>query len=166
MKNFGQILIFILFSYWSVNLLFHDMPWIMIDNANLLFHEAGHFLFIPLGEFMSFLGGTILQIALPAGFFTYFFLRKQYFSSLVVLFWIGDNLINIGNYMSDAIPMSIPLLIDGSTHDWNWIFTQLHILSFSPAIGGFVHFIGGTCIVVSLFMILITIIRNFFVKSI
>jgi hypothetical protein len=31
----------------------------LLDYANLIFHEAGHVLFTPLGEFMHFLGGSV-----------------------------------------------------------------------------------------------------------
>lgn len=165
MKNIGQIILFILLCYWSFVLFSSSNPWIFLDYANLMFHEAGHFIFMFFGEFIAFLGGTLLQISIPIGVFIYFFINQQYFSSLVVLFWIGDNLINIGNYMKDAIPMSLPLVIAGSTHDWNWLFSQLHLLSFSPIIGTFVCTFGYIFIVISLIMILITILRDFVSKD-
>lgn len=165
MKKFGQILLFILLCYWSYVLFFNNSSWILTDYVNLMFHEAGHFIFMFFGEFISFLGGTILQISIPIGIFVYFFLKQQYFSSLFVLFWIGDNLINIGNYMKDAIPMSLPLLIEGSTHDWNWIFSQLHLLPLSYFIGSFVCFIGFGCLLVSLISILVIIFRDLIPRS-
>lgn len=165
MKRIGQILLFLLLIYWSVKLFSSKTPWIIIDHANLLFHEAGHFLFMFFGEFMSFLGGTLLQVLIPSSIFVYFYLKQEHFSSLVVLFWLGDNFINIGNYMKDAKAMSLPLLIDGSIHDWNWIFTQLNMLNISAAIGTLVYFIGVACILISLFMILFIIIRSFTPKS-
>ncbi len=33
---------------------------------NLPFHEAGHILFIPLGRFMTVLGGSLFQVIVPA----------------------------------------------------------------------------------------------------
>ena len=32
---------------------------------NLVFHEAGHILFLPFGRFMTVLGGSLLQILVP-----------------------------------------------------------------------------------------------------
>ena len=57
----------------------------VIDNAagmsflhliNLPFHEAGHILFLPLGEFMTVLGGSLFQVIVPASL-TVIFLTKH-----------------------------------------------------------------------------------------
>jgi len=37
----------------------------IISNVNLVFHEAGHVIFIPLGRFMTILGGSLLQVLVP-----------------------------------------------------------------------------------------------------
>jgi len=37
----------------------------IIYNVNLVFHEAGHVIFIPLGRFMTILGGSLLQVLVP-----------------------------------------------------------------------------------------------------
>lgn len=36
-----------------------------LHHPNLAFHEAGHILFIPLGEFMTILGGSLMQCLVP-----------------------------------------------------------------------------------------------------
>ena len=32
---------------------------------NLLFHEAGHIIFSPFGQFMTMLGGSLMQVLVP-----------------------------------------------------------------------------------------------------
>src|SRR5512143_2425442 len=71
----------------------------MIDNVDLVIHEAGHMLFGWFGEFLQVLGGTIGQLFVPIAFTVYFYLRKEFFSSSVTLFWIGQNLFNISVYI-------------------------------------------------------------------
>jgi hypothetical protein len=43
---------------------------------NLVFHEAGHLLMLPFGQFMSVLGGSLFQLLVPlmcAGAFVFAF---------------------------------------------------------------------------------------------
>jgi|GEM_PF-6948496 len=41
--------------------------WIpLLDSLNLVFHEAGHPLFSPFGETLHILGGTFMQLIVPA----------------------------------------------------------------------------------------------------
>jgi hypothetical protein len=54
-----------------------------IDGANLLFHEAGHIFFSPFGQTLMVLGGTIGQLAFPAGTSVYFFARRRPFDASV-----------------------------------------------------------------------------------
>ncbi|MBY0376904.1 hypothetical protein K2P96_02940, partial [Patescibacteria group bacterium] len=44
---------------------FTDTDWHFIDNANLIFHEAGHVIFSLFGTFIHVLMGSGFQIALP-----------------------------------------------------------------------------------------------------
>ena len=38
----------------------------ILDGANLIFHEAGHILFLFFGESLQALGGSLIQVAIPA----------------------------------------------------------------------------------------------------
>jgi hypothetical protein len=92
-------------------------------------------IFLAFGQFISILGGSLFQILVPCGFFGYFWLRKEWFASSVMLFWIADNIINVSVYMKDASEMKLPLPVAGSIHDWNWIFGYLGLLSSAKLIG-------------------------------
>ena len=104
--------------------------WHFIDGANLLLHEGGHIIFMPFGEFLYILGGSLTQVMLPLLFVIYFYWQKQQYSAALVLFWVGENLLNVSVYAGDAVKMQLPLLGgDNVIHDWNWLLVytgQLH----------------------------------------
>ena len=92
--------------------------WHFIDSVNLIFHEAGHWIFFPLGEFMGILGGSLNQVLMPLIFVIYFFIRRQKLSGALVLFWLGESIINVSICAKDALIMKLPLLGgDSSIHD-------------------------------------------------
>ena len=50
---------------------------LMIDNVNLIVHEAGHLLFSYLGYTLMIWGGTILQLFVPLAWAAYFAYLRQ-----------------------------------------------------------------------------------------
>jgi len=147
----GHGLLILLVLYFSYQLVSSPSPWIFLDALNLLIHEAGHLIFLPFGEFMHILGGSLFQTLFPVCFLVYFIRRKEYFSSAFILFWIADNIINVSVYMRDAQVMQLPLLGgDGVIHDWNWLFTYMGVLGQTGLIGGTFFFLGVTCLVLSI----------------
>jgi len=117
--------------------------WHFLDNLNLIIHEAGHWIFLPFGEFMHILGGSLFQSIFPLIYVGYFFLRKDYFSSSLLLFWTGQNLINVSVYAADAQKMLLPLLGgDGVIHDWNWLLSSTHTLQYTAQISSCIYGTG------------------------
>jgi hypothetical protein len=138
MAIIGRIMLLLLMILWCVNL-FSSEPWIFIDFFNLALHELGHLVFSPFGEFMGFLGGTIGQLIFPVVFLIAFIRKSDRTGTGFALFWLGENLVNIGRYMSDARARVLPLLVDGSTHDWWWLFGKLDLLEYDRVIGSSVR---------------------------
>lgn len=139
----GNWLLILIVFYFSYELVTTADQWIFLDNLNLLIHEAGHLIFIPFGQFIHVLAGSLFQILFPVIFFVYFLKRKDFFAASFILFWIADNIINVSRYMKDAQIMLLPLLGgDGSIHDWNWLFTNLGILPQTQLIGNTVFILG------------------------
>ncbi len=123
-----------------------------LDRVDLIPHEAGHLLFGFLGEFIGVLGGTIGQLLVPVGITIYFISQRQYFSSSVTVFWIGQNMFNISVYIKDASVMELPLVNIGGgegIHDWNYILLKLNVLAYDQRIGQVVYALGVLLIVVS-----------------
>ena len=117
--------------------------WHFIDTVNLIIHEAGHIIFLPFGTFMHILGGSLWQVLFPIIFVLYFLKQRDYFSASLVLFWVGQNLLNVSVYASDSIVMQLPLLGgDTAGHDWHNILTMLGMLKYTYVIGSSIYFAG------------------------
>lgn len=115
--------------------------WCFLDYVNLPFHEFGHILFIPFGEMVQFIGGTIGQLMWPLILLVYFISKKDPLASSFCLFWFGENFLNISKYIADARSMALPL-VGGGIHDWNFLLGKWHMLKHDQTIAKVVFFIG------------------------
>ncbi len=119
----------------------------LIDAANLIFHEAGHTLFIFFGEFIHILMGSGFQVLLPLLIAIYFFWKGKYYEGAVCGMWVGENLVNVSVYAGDAIVMQLPLLGGDSVyHDWHYLLSSLHILAWTNTIATTLSTLGLTTI--------------------
>jgi len=112
-----------------------------LDLVDLGIHETGHFVFMPFGEFMGFAGGSLFQIIMPATFVGYFIWKQSYYSAAIVLFWVGQSILNVFVYAQDAVTMLLPL-VGGGIHDWNWMLERLGMLSYTKSIAGMIRLVG------------------------
>jgi hypothetical protein len=125
--------------------------WHFIDFVNLIFHEAGHTLFIFFGEFIHVLMGSGFQVLLPLLIAACFWFTQQRFSSGIVLMWAGQSLINVSVYADDAIDMQLSLLGgDSSGHDWNYLLSVTDTLRYTHQIAGFIAASGFACILLGI----------------
>ncbi|MEI6222343.1 MAG: hypothetical protein WCP97_06275 [bacterium] len=127
------ILGFLLLLWWYG--FFHPGFFVFVDGINLIFHEAGHVVFMPFGEIIYFLGGSVLQIVLPLGIAGCFYYKEQYFSASFTSLWAAESCVNVALYIKDARAQDIPLLNDNLTHDWNFLLGQAHWLKYDQGIG-------------------------------
>lgn len=142
-NNIWKIILFLIGVAVFLYPAFTSKQWPILDGANLMIHEAGHTIFIPLGWTLNILGGSLLQLIVPTAFALYFFFFGRFFSASVAMFWLGQNLINISNYIGDAAAMSLPLITgDPSTHDWNQLFLAWNCLGKSALIASVVYWVG------------------------
>lgn len=125
----------------------------LLDQVNLIAHEAGHLFFSWFGDFIHVIGGTIGQLFVPVAFTVYFFVRREFYSSAVTLFWTGQNFLGISVYVKDAQAMALPLISVGGgedvIHDWNYILSRLGLLRWDHAIGNMVYMTGIVIIIAS-----------------
>jgi len=120
----------------------------IIGMADLVFHEAGHIILIPLGSFMSTLGGSLFQVLIPAICLFAFLKQRNGFAAAAMLWWAGQNLIDVAPYIGDASAQRL-ILLGGVTgrevpgyHDWNNLLTRLDMLAFDQALAGTSHTLG------------------------
>jgi hypothetical protein len=117
--------------------------WTLLDDIDLAIHEAGHMVFMPFGEFMMTLGGSLFQLLVPAIFIGYFARQKQWFSASFLLLWLGQSCFNLSYYIADARARELPLLSgDPTSHDWTWLLLQMNMLDQDTAIGNAVRVAG------------------------
>jgi len=146
----GHIILLGIIVFFSFQLLTQDPPWILLDAMNLVIHEAGHIVFMIFGKFIEILGGSLLQIIVPISFVVYFLLKEEYPGVFFSIFWLGDSVINVATYMADARVRQLPLIADGLIHDWNWLFTEMNILSKAETIGSIFFYCGAVFLIISI----------------
>lgn len=87
------------------------------------------------------LGGTLMQLLMPALFVWYFTRQGDRHAATVALWWVAQNLWNISVYVRDARAQELPL-VGGGEHDWNYLLGALGLLDQDQLIGGLVRFAG------------------------
>jgi hypothetical protein len=127
-----------------------------IHLPNLIFHEAGHILFVPFGQFMTVLGGSLTQVLVPlvcAGAFLW--QTGDPFGAAVAVWWAGENLLDVAPYINDARALNL-ILLGGHTgaevegHDWEYLLNAMGVAHKDHAIAAVVQTIGIVVMVAAL----------------
>ncbi len=115
---------------------------------NLPFHEAGHILFSPLGPFLTALGGSLMQLIVPAVCAGALLLgTRDPFGASVCTWWLGENLLDVAPYIADARVLQL-VLLGGRTgaevegHDWEYILASLGWLHLDRTLGAAAQRLG------------------------
>jgi hypothetical protein len=122
---------------------------------NLVFHEAGHLIFSPLGQFMSVVGGSLMQVLVPVVCAIAFIRQEQLFGAAICVWWAGQNLVDLAPYIADARALQV-VLLGGRTgaevegHDWEFILTRLRITHLDQTLGRIAHGLGIVIMIASL----------------
>ncbi|MCA9355834.1 hypothetical protein KC865_04810 [Candidatus Kaiserbacteria bacterium] len=128
--------------------IFSHQTWWFIQNVNLIFHEAGHFIFMFFGKFMAVLGGSLLEILVPTIVIFSFWRTRQYFSATFGCWWLATALLSVSVYASDAQEKMLPLLGGKHVvHDWSFLLTQLGLLKYDNLVG-YVFWLGSILAIV------------------
>lgn len=145
--NYFKLIFAFLISLYFVYYAYTLTEWHFIDNLNLLVHEAGHTIFMPFGETIYFLGGSLLQILLPLIFVINFLFKQQKYSAAITLFWVGQNILNVSVYVGDAVNMKLHLIGgEGVIHDWNQLLFSLGWLRHTVLLGNIFYYSGLTVV--------------------
>ncbi len=140
----GKYALIALMGFFFFYMVIKRSSWCFLDHVNLPFHEFGHILFMPFGETIQFLGGTISQLMWPFILLVYFLRKKEHLSSAFCLFWFGENFLNVSKYIADSRSMVLPL-VGGGIHDWNFLLGEWGLLRYDHKIASTV-FIAGVVI--------------------
>jgi hypothetical protein len=129
-----------LYFFWCA---YDPYQWHLIDGVNLVIHEAGHFIFRFFGEFMMIAGGSLFQVIMPGLFVGYFCYQRKFYSASLVLFWVGESILNVSVYAADSLALQLPLLGgQDSVHDWNYMLSSLNLLPATARIAGVIRLLG------------------------
>lgn len=146
--NITKLVFAILASIYFLWIAFDPLNGSFLDLVDLPIHETGHLVFRPLGEFMMIAGGSIFQVIFPAIFVGYFYYwEAKPYSGSMVLFWVGQSIINVWVYASDAVVMQLVLTSgrtgsEGGFHDWNYILTTFGLIDSTDTVAALIRFIG------------------------
>jgi hypothetical protein len=121
----------------------------------LPFHEFGHIFFLPLGEFMTLLGGSLFQVMLPLGLGVYFIVRnRDPFAASLMLWWAAAGVMDTAPYIYDAWKPQHILLTgrtgDTGAHDFIDVLGDLGLLHRAQPIGRAVHVFSVVLMLVAL----------------
>ena len=158
MARAGRIVLLLLLARWTFLFLVWPMREDVIGAAflhliNLPFHEAGHVLFSPFGDFMTTLGGSLTQVLVPA-ICAVAFLRSHWnpFGAAVMGWWAGENLMDVAIYINDARSLQLTLIggqtgaeVDG--HDWERLLLMTNSLHLDHRIANVTHFLGAAVMI-------------------
>lgn len=146
----------IVFSVWGLSFIIGGTTWensgsSFMHNVNLPFHEFGHVLFIPLGEFMTILGGSLFQIMMPLiCTLVFIFKQKDTFAASITFWWVGQSFIDLSPYIADARDRALPLIggLGEEAHDWGNLLTMMNLLNQTEFIAN-ASFLLGSIIIIS-----------------
>lgn len=125
----------------------------LLDGINFGIHEAGHFVFTPLGRFMHFAGGTICQCAAPVAAFFIFRRQRDYFAMAFTFGWLGSNLFDVAVYVYDARSTKLDLVgpSEGHViHDWNYMLYKLGLMQWDHTFGYALKTLGAVSMLICL----------------
>lgn len=143
---------------WSLYFFGHGVDWEAIGgsflhNVNLAFHEFGHLFFRPLGEFMTILGGSLFQVLFPWVFvWAFLFKHRDTYAASLMLWWAGQNFIDLSPYIGDAYYRGLPLVGGASedAHDWGNLLTMTGLLEQYQSIARLSFGIGAVMMCIAL----------------
>ena len=145
----GRVIVFLLILIGGIKFIITPMKsnyagQSFMHMINLPFHEAGHIIFRPFGQFLMALGGSLTQILIPLICLIVFLIKtRDTFAASITLWWTGENLMDLAPYINDARELKL-ILLGGVTgrdvenyHDWEFILRKLgwlrydHILAYT-----------------------------------
>lgn len=157
----GRVALLAFFGVWGIRLLMMnvgtgELGESFLHRPLLVFHEAGHVVFIPLGEFMTIAGGTLGQLIMPAVLCGALLIKnRDPFGASIGLWLVGVSFLDIAPYAYDALQPQLMLLggrtgEDGGPHDWMFLLTKLGLLKRAHGVGYFFYVLGLVTIALSM----------------
>lgn len=154
----ARVACLVAFALWGGYFITGGVDWEKIGssfmhNINLPFHEFGHIFFMPFGEFMMILGGSLFQVLLPLALMCVFvFKQRDTFAGSIMLWWCGQSFIDVSPYIADAEYRALPLVGGGGeeSHDWGNLLTMMDALDNTQTVANCSFGIGAILIIAAI----------------
>lgn len=167
---YGRCVALALLAFWSWSLIRDDYRDgeifdSFMHNILLPIHEAGHIFLIPFGEFMTILGGSLFQLALPFAIAVAFAIRNlDNFAAALGLWWTSVSLLDLSPYIYDALHPQLTML-GGHTgedgpHDWIYLLGAFGQIPRAQQWGAMAHTFGAVMTVVALLWATVILVRQ------
>lgn len=152
--NIPKLIFAIVATLYFLWIAYDPMQGSFLDLVDLPIHETGHLIFRLFGEFIGIAGGSLFQVIFPLVFVGSFWWRTQYFSAAIVMLWVGQSILNVWVYASDAVVMQLVLTsgftgAEGSFHDWNYMLTSTGLLDSTKTVAKIIRFTGTVTIILA-----------------
>lgn len=149
------LITFLLLTYLS----FQSQWLYIIDDLNLIFHEAGHTIFSLFGETIHFLSGSLMQVAIPCVLAISFFRKRSYIAFCIMTWWAGESMMGVARYVADARLQQLELI--GGEHDFAVLFA-MHpkLFPYDVFIGSWIRALAAIIMVASIAAMVYFIYRN------
>ncbi len=159
---YGRCALYVALLAWglyfvSLDLSSNEIGESFMHRVNLVFHEAGHVVFMPFGHFMMVLGGSLGQLLMPIIAGSVLLLKnRDAFGASLALWWLGQSVMDLAPYINDARALNLMLLGGGTgrdrpgMHDWENILLDLGLIEHEHAVAVAADRLGAVLLLVGL----------------
>jgi len=127
---YGRLGLLAVIAVWATSVVLSRMtePPTLLHLTVILFHEAGHVIFMPFGEALRVAVGTLGQLLMPLVCAVALHRRGDNFGAAICLAWMGMSVMDASVYAYDAADPLLPLIGGGtgsdSFHDFIFLFER------------------------------------------
>jgi hypothetical protein len=153
---YGRLAVLVAVTLWGTSVWLGkmtDTPRVLHLTV-ILFHEAGHVLFMPFGETLRVAGGTLGQLLMPLVCAVAMFRRGDNFGAAICLCWMSMSLMDASIYAYDAADPVLPLIGGGtgadSFHDFIFLFDRFDQLGHAHRWARLMNWLGAIGLYASL----------------
>jgi hypothetical protein len=156
----GRAALLVMFAIWSLWLITRsvadgEMAQSFIHGPLLVFHEAGHVLFMPLGQWMTVVGGALTQWLMPLVLgAALLWKNRDPFGAAFALWLLGVSVMDIAPYMYDALHPQLTLLGGGTGedggHDFIFLLDSVGLRHRAQWLGLLLHKLGASLVLLAL----------------
>ena len=141
--GFGRAAAALLFVLIALRYFWLDQPLALIGSINLVFHEAGHVFFSPLGRYWGVAGGSLFEVGLPLGILALALRDRHLTATGGCLVWLSTALHSVSVYAGDAQARVLPLLGgEAVVHDWWWLLRHHGALERTQEVAAMIWSLG------------------------